>query len=78
MCGQAKVTRKYKDCLEGKQHVKETYEYPFDERCDDPNAGTAQCPNLKPSKKTMFGSTPINAACPECAFDRAQQRPAAT
>ncbi len=78
MCGQAKVKRRYKDCLEGKQHFKETFEYPFEERCDDPNAGTAQCPSIKPSTKMVFGSTPVNASCPDCAFERAQQRSAAT
>jgi hypothetical protein len=58
MCGQAEVKRRYKDCLEGKQHFKTTFEYPFEERCDDSNAGTAQCPNIKPSKKMVLGSTP--------------------
>jgi hypothetical protein len=75
MCGETKVTRKYKECLEGKQHVKVTYEYPFDERRDDPYAGTSKCSNITPSQKMIIGSTPINASCPECAFERAQQQP---
>lgn len=64
----------YKDCLHTGDHKKSTTEYPINERCGHPKAGTKACPNLKASKSTQLGSSRTLKTCPHCAFDKAQKK----
>ncbi|KAI1361801.1 hypothetical protein F5Y08DRAFT_313631 [Xylaria arbuscula] len=65
MCKYFIITRIHDTCPRSPKHTSKTTEFPINERCDHPYAGTTSCPNLATSH-TILGSTPVTGPCPIC------------